>query len=77
MRNWTKPVYRVTANDPNSGLYDAVKYLIYHVIKDFIAECFIKIYSNSNFDNITDANISAINEESEINGIVTTLDDLI
>ena len=52
---------------------------MYEVIKEFIDECFIKIHSNSNFENITGANITVINEDSEINSIskVTTLDDLI
>ena len=43
----------VTANDVNSGLYDAVEYLMDDVIKEFTNECFIKyilgenlVYSN-------------------------------
>ena len=32
----------VTANDANSGLYDAVEYLMYVIIKGLIGECFIK-----------------------------------
>ena len=32
----------VTANDVNSGLYDTVKYLMDHVIKDFTNECSFK-----------------------------------
>ena len=121
----------VTANYANSGLYDAVEYLMDDVIKEFIDKCFAKniifgensvydnfynevsannhdtlasnnsndacisknvndvestirhdeitIYPNSNFDKITDANIPAIIEESEINSIskVTILNDLI
>lgn len=105
----------VRANDTNSGLYDAVKYFIDDVVKEFTNECFIKciffggnsvyskfydedsansygtlpksnfnntcisnninhvesavslnavtIHPNSIFDNITDANITAINAE--------------
>ena len=105
----------VRANYTNSGLYDAVKYFIDDVVKEFTNECFIKciffggnsvyskfydedsansdgtlpksnsnntcisnninhvesavslnavtIHPNSIFDNITDANITAINAE--------------
>ena len=122
----------VTINDTNSGLYDAVEYLMAGIIKEFmfIDECFIKdiifgknsvynnfydetsvnnhdtqannnsngvcisknvndvestirhdeitIHRNGNFDNITDASITIINEENEINSIskVTILNDL-
>ena len=105
----------VRANYTNSGLYDAVKYFIDDVVKEFTNECFIKciflggnsvyskfydedsansdgtlpksnsnntcisnninhvesavslnavtIHPNSIFDNITDANITAINAD--------------
>ena len=126
-----KNVQCATANDGNSGLYNAVEYVINDVIKNFMDECFIKdvifgensvyedfyeevsvnnhntlgnnnsndtcisknandaestitykeimIHPNSNFDNITNASITAINEEGDINSItkVTILNDLI
>lgn len=34
----------VTANETISGLYDTVKYLMNDLIKEFVNECFIKIF---------------------------------
>ena len=50
-----------------------------NVVERTIRHDGITIHPNSNFDNITDANITVINEESEINSIskVTILNDLI
>ena len=47
-------------------------------VENAITQGEIKVHPNSNFDNITDANIPAINKEKKINSFskVTILDDL-
>ena len=74
-----KSVEVITTPSPIKNQNDVCIGKNVNYVKSTIRQDEITIHPNSNFDNITDANITAINEENEINSIskVTILNDLV